>query len=126
MTNRAAPWLGSWPAAALLVLAMLPAQAASDAGPPQIDYDDGEVYAHFIEPRPMVSTAWEDGTEDSDGLTWAFNLTIDEQGTVRAAEFKSGPRSFREDAQRAALAFRFKPFLRDGQPAAVRLEVPVR
>jgi ankyrin repeat protein len=125
MTNRAAPWLGSWPAAALLLLAMSPVQAASNADPPQIDYDDGKVYAHFIEPRPRVTTAWEDLTEDSDELTWTFNLTIDEQGTVRSAEFKSGPRSFRGEAQRAALAFRFKPFLRDGQPAAVRLQVPV-
>ena len=125
MTNRAAPWHGSWPAAALLLLAMSPVQAASNADPPQIDYDDGKVYAHFIEPRPRVTTAWEDLTEDSDELTWTFNLTIDEQGTVRSAEFKSGPRSFRGEAQRAALAFRFKPFLRDGQPAAVRLQVPV-
>ena len=105
------------------MFAMLPAWAAN-APPPEVD-DYREIHEHLIEPRPLVTTPWSDETEDREVLDWTFDLTVDERGTVSAAELKDGPREYRVEATRAAQSLRFKPFLRDGQPLPVRLELSV-
>ncbi|HWN46128.1 MAG TPA: hypothetical protein VNM71_02135, partial [Steroidobacteraceae bacterium] len=80
---------------------MGPAPAANGAAPPEIE-DYNEIQEHLIEPHPVVVTPWADESEDRENLSWTFELTVDERGTVSAAQLKSGPREFRENANRAA------------------------
>jgi len=79
-----------------------------------------EVQEHRIEPEPKVETAWADLTADASILTWQFDLTVDERGSVSAARLVSGSRSYRDAAARTALTIRFKPFIHDGKPVAAR------
>jgi len=122
MTSRAALRHCPWPAALILLLFVGPAPAANGAAPPEIE-DYNEIQEHLIEPHPVVVTPWADESEDRENLSWTFELTVDERGTVSAAQLKSGPREFRENANRTARTVRFKPFHRNGQPVPVRLKL---
>jgi hypothetical protein len=95
------------------------------AGPVEID-DYREIYEHLVRPQPDVTTPWIDLTRDYDVFSWTFHVTIDEQGVVRTAQLQSGDAQWRDEARRAALATRFEPFMRDGQPVVAWTRLHVR
>ncbi len=119
MTRR--PRRGFYASVALcLPLAVLAPIRATAGDVPQFE-DYGEIAEHLIGPHPEVWTPWQDLTQEVESGSWQFELTVDELGAVTAARLTSGPAEFREDAVRAARAVRFKPFMRNGRPATVRI-----
>ncbi len=114
----------AWPLAVLAsLLASFPATARPPL-PPLID-DYGEFTSHLMGEHPRVRTAWVDYTLDRDNPSWAFELTVGPDGVVTAAQFKDGPREYRDEAQRLALATRFRHFERSGHPVSVRVRLNV-
>jgi hypothetical protein len=91
MTGRAAPRLRARRAAASFLIAVLPVLAAPPATDPLEIDDYSEIDEHLIEPPPTVATPWTDLTADNHVMTWDFDLTVDEGGTVTDARLPSGP-----------------------------------
>jgi hypothetical protein len=114
----------AWPLAALSPLLATLSVAAPAPLPPLVD-DYGEFSSHLVGEHPRVRTTWVDYTLDHRNSSWSFELLVDEEGVVTSADFKSGPREFRDEAHRAAQAVRFRPFERDGRPVRVRVALDV-
>jgi TonB family protein len=109
--------------AALLVLRAAPAGA--DPAPPP---DQAPAEAPIIAPRLLSSpeVAYPDGA--SGEATVILVVTVNADGSVRTARPETGDEPFASAAARAALAWRFDPATRKGEPIAcvVRAEVVFR
>jgi len=124
MTRRTGLLLRALPAGATMLLALISPPTATGATLVEID-DRAEIESHLIQPKPGVITPWRDATANPNFGGWVFVLTVDERGNVVTASPKYGISDLREEATRAAKTARFKPFVRDGQPVAARLELDI-
>src|ERR1700688_3674734 len=86
--------------------------------------ENGEEYSHLIGSYPTVHTPWEDITNRW-GVTWVYELAVDEQGNVVDAALKSGPKDQRDEAARAVRQLKFKPFIHNGRALAVHFRLSV-
>ena len=71
---------------------------------------------HLIQPKPASSPR---ETPPESNFRGCFDLAVDERGNV-GGESQVRHQNLREEATRAAMTARFKPFVRDGQPVAAR------
>jgi ankyrin repeat protein len=90
-----------------------------------IALQNGEEYGLLIGENPKVRTPWVDISKDRGSEPWVYMLTLDQQGNVTDAVLESGPKDQRDEALRAALSLRFKPFERKGRAVAVRFHFSI-
>ena len=90
-----------------------------------IALQNGEEYGLFIGEYPKVRTPWVDVSKDRWSEPWVCMLTLDRQGNVTDAVLETGPKEQRDEALRAALSLKFKPFERDGRAVAVRFHFSI-
>jgi hypothetical protein len=88
--------------------------------------ENGEEYSHVIGPYPKVRTPWIDISKDRWGASWVYVLTVNPQGSVVGAVLETGPMEQRDEATRAALSLKFRPFERNGRAVAVRFRFTVQ
>lgn len=78
---------------------------------------------HLLVPQPVIATGWSDWTKDSERQdSWWFRLHVDKTGRVARADLESGRTELREEATRAALALRFRPFTVNGKPVPAEFD----
>jgi TonB family protein len=77
-----------------------------------------QAYVPMLHPIERIEPVWP--AEAKNGIQGSVELvlTIDEQGTVTAAEPLTGPKALRPAAVETAKQMQFRPVIRDGRPVA--------
>ena len=132
LTRRVFSWLIA-PASWVACLVTVPVRA-QESEPSSVDPTGSEVQPQgdrpeaedvLVPPSP-VDTPIEYPEGESTSASVTLELTLDESGAVRSARVLEGEAPFAAAAERAVLAWRFRPAMRRGKRVAARIRYTIR